>query len=136
MDEQPAHPDAGSPNGVPHVVPAAPILAKSEQSSRMKSRWIFPPQEDGWQEFVLSEWSLEGASWTDFHPHSETNVVLVGELHVESGGATVVVSAGDTVTVPAGSTGRYWAPEFARMLAIYGPNPDAAETSIIGYAEL
>jgi hypothetical protein len=28
------------------------------------------------------------------------------------------------VCVPAGSIGRYFAPKYARMLGIYGPNPD------------
>ena len=33
--------------------------------------------------------------------------------------------------VPAGCTGRYWAPEYARMLAVYGPNPDAVDTQLM-----
>ena len=63
-------------------------------------------------------------------------MVLEGELHVESGGVTVVASAGDTVTVPAGEVGRYWAPVHARMIAIYGPNPEADDTDLLGYWEL
>lgn len=42
------------------------------------------------------------AGWTDHHPHTETNVVLDGRLHVESKGVTVVAGPGDTVQVPAG----------------------------------
>jgi hypothetical protein len=38
-------------------------------------------------------------------------------------GRDTIATAGDTVTVTAGSVGRYWAPEYARMLAIYAPNP-------------
>lgn len=77
---------------------------------------------------MLSEWELQAAGWTDLHPHTETNLVIEGELHVECGGVTVVASTGDTVTVPAGQVGRYWAPNYARMFAIYGPNPDALPT--------
>lgn len=102
----------------------------------MRSRWVIAPSDDGWGEFALSEWELTAAGWSDRHPHSETNVVLEGELHVESGGVTVVASAGDTVTVPAGEVGRYWAPVHARMIAIYGPNPEAEDTELLGYWEL
>ena len=102
----------------------------------MRTRWVIPPSEDGWGGFALSEWELTAAGWSDRHPHSETNVVLEGELHVESGGVTVVASAGDTVTVPAGEVGRYWAPVRARMIAIYGPNPEADDTDLLGYWEL
>ena len=103
----------------------------------MRSRWIFAPSPEGWPEFALSEWELERAGWSDYHPHSETNVVLAGELYVSCDDGPVVVAAvGDTVTVPAGVVGRYWAPSFARMLAIYGPNPDAQETELLGYWEL
>jgi len=42
------------------------------------------------------------AGWTDHHPHTETNVVLDGRLHVECQGVTVVAGPGDTVQVPAG----------------------------------
>jgi quercetin dioxygenase-like cupin family protein len=71
------------------------------------------------------------AGWTDHHPHTETNVVLDGRLHVECQGVTVVAGPGDTVQVPAGRAGRYWAPEYARMLAVYGPNPAAEESDLV-----
>jgi ethanolamine utilization protein EutQ (cupin superfamily) len=102
----------------------------------MRTRWVIPPREEGWPEFALSEWELTAAGWSDRHPHSETNVVLEGELHVESDGVTVVARVGDTVTVPAGAVGRYWAPVHARMIAIYGPNADAEDTDLLGYWEL
>ena len=57
-------------------------------------------------------------------------------LHVESDGQTVVAAAGDTVTLTAGSVGRYWAPGYARMLAIYSPNPDGLPSADIGYRRL
>lgn len=78
---------------------------------------------------VVSEWELVGAGWEDRHPHTELNVVLEGVLHVESGGVEVVLGPGDSVEVPAGATGRYWAPERARMLAVYGPNPQGQPTA-------
>ena len=57
-------------------------------------------------------------------------------LHVESDGRVVVAAAGDTVTVTAGSTGRYWAPEYARMLAIYAPNPEGLPSDALGHRRL
>jgi mannose-6-phosphate isomerase-like protein (cupin superfamily) len=92
-------------------------------SARERGRWIYPPDPGGWTDFVLSEWVLERAGAADRHlDHIETNVVVEGELHVECQGKTVIARAGDTVTVPAGELGRYWAPEYARMFAIYGPS--------------
>jgi ethanolamine utilization protein EutQ (cupin superfamily) len=79
---------------------------------------------------------LTAAGWSDHHPHTETNYVLEGELHVESGGVTVVAGVGDTVTVAAGQVGRYWAPTYARMLAVYEPNPRGEATENLGYGEL
>jgi mannose-6-phosphate isomerase-like protein (cupin superfamily) len=87
-----------------------------------KCRAIIPPVPGGWSEPVLFEWELTAESWTDEHPHSESNFVIEGQLFVESGGVTVEAQAGDVVRVPAGAVGRYWAPKYARLLAIYGPS--------------
>jgi mannose-6-phosphate isomerase-like protein (cupin superfamily) len=87
-----------------------------------KYRTITPPVHSSWSEPVLSEWELTAESWTDQHPHSEYNFVIEGQLFVESGGVIVEAQAGDVVRVPAGAVGRYWAPKYARLLAIYGPN--------------
>ena len=87
-----------------------------------KCRTIMPPVQSSWSEPVLFEWELTAESWTDQHPHSEYNFVIEGQLFVESGGVTVEAQAGDVVRVPAGAVGRYWAPTYARLLAIYGPN--------------
>jgi quercetin dioxygenase-like cupin family protein len=65
---------------------------------------------------------MTGESWTDEHPHSEYNFVIEGQLFVESGGVTVEARTGDVVRVPAGAVGRYSAPKYARLLAIYGPS--------------
>ena len=102
---------------------------------RPKCRVIMPPLQGGWTEPALFEWELAGEAWTDQHPHSEYNFVLEGRLFVESGGMTVEAQAGDVVRVPAGAVGRYWAPTYARLLAIYGPsNGDPSRT--LGYEKL
>lgn len=121
---------------VPRVITTPSGLVASPDRPRMKSRWIVPPSQDGWAEFALSEWEPTAAGWSDHHPHSETNVVLEGELHVEIGGVTVIASAGETVVVPSGQIGRYWAPVYARMMAIYGPNRAGDETAPLEYWEL
>jgi mannose-6-phosphate isomerase-like protein (cupin superfamily) len=87
-----------------------------------KWRTIIPPAQGGWSEPALCEWELTAESWTDEHPHSEYNFVIEGQLFVESGGVTVEARAGDVVRVPAGTVGRYSAPKYARLLAIYGPS--------------
>jgi mannose-6-phosphate isomerase-like protein (cupin superfamily) len=100
-----------------------------------KCRTITPPAHSSWSEPVLSEWELTAESWTDQHPHSEYNFVIEGQLFVESGGVTVEAQAGDVVRVPAGAVGRYWAPKYARLLAIYGPNKGEPSRSL-GYQKL
>jgi mannose-6-phosphate isomerase-like protein (cupin superfamily) len=100
-----------------------------------KCRVIRPPLKDGWSEPALFEWELAAESWTDQHPHSEYNFVIDGQLFVESGGVTIEAHAGDLVQVPAGAVGRYWAPKYARLLAIYGPSKgDPSRT--LGYEKL
>jgi mannose-6-phosphate isomerase-like protein (cupin superfamily) len=100
-----------------------------------KCRVITPPVQRGWSEPVLFEWQLTAESWTDQHPHSEYNFVIEGRLFVESGGVTVEAQAGDVVRVPAGAVGRYWAPRYARLLAIYGPSNGEPSKSL-GYEKL
>lgn len=126
---------SGAPTEVT-LLPGAPLTVKSAERQRMRSRWIRPPRTEGWADFAMSEWELTGAGWADYHPHTETNLVLDGELHVECRGTTVVAAAGDTVIVPAGHVGRYWAPTYARMIAIYGPNPDAEQSDVVDYWEI
>jgi mannose-6-phosphate isomerase-like protein (cupin superfamily) len=89
-------------------------------------RPIIAPAPGGWTEPALFEWELRGEAWTDEHPHSEYNYVIEGQLFVEAGGVTVEAVAGETVVVPPGATGKYWAPVYARMLAIYGPSEGGA----------
>jgi hypothetical protein len=100
-----------------------------------KCRVIIAPASGGWSEPALFEWELRQESWTDEHPHSEYNFVIEGQLFVESGGVTVEATAGDVVQVPAGAVGRYWAPNYARLLAIYGPS-DGRPSRGVGYEKL
>jgi mannose-6-phosphate isomerase-like protein (cupin superfamily) len=102
----------------PTVIPRTELTG--EKGPRCRA--IREPVPGGWSEPALFEWELRGESWTDQHPHTEYNFVIEGQLFVESGGVTVEAHAGDTVEVPAGAVGRYWAPRYARLLAIYGPS--------------
>jgi ethanolamine utilization protein EutQ (cupin superfamily) len=115
------------------LIPGAPL---SEPDAFMPGRTIIDADPAGWTGVALSEWELRAASWTDRHPHDEINYVLSGELHVESDGETVIARPGDTVVVRAGSLGVYTAPVQARMLAIYGPNPDGLESDSFEYRDL
>jgi mannose-6-phosphate isomerase-like protein (cupin superfamily) len=102
---------------------------------RPKCRVIRPPVQGGWSEPAIFEWELTAESWTDEHPHSEYNFVIEGQLFVESGGVTVEARTGDVVHVPAGAVGRYWAPNHARLLAIYGPSKGGTSRTL-GYEKL
>jgi quercetin dioxygenase-like cupin family protein len=106
-----------------------------EEGDQPKCRVIVPPTHAGWSEPVLFEWELTAESWTDEHPHNEYNFVIEGQLFVESGGVTVEAQAGDVVQVPAGAVGRYWAPKYARLLAIYGPSR-GEPSKRLGYEKL
>ena len=98
-------------------------------------RAILPPVPGGWSEPAVFEWELTAESWTDLHPHTEYNFVIEGQLFVEAGGVTIEAQAGDLVRVPAGVPGRYWAPRYARLLAIYGPS-DGRPSSVLGHERL
>lgn len=112
---------------------SAPVVhrrtALEPDAAGVLSRPVGPEAVGAWHEPVVSEWELTGAGWQDTHPYSELNVVLEGRLFVESGGVEVVLDPGDAVVVEAGSTGRYWAPRYARMLSVYGPNPEGGRTA-------
>jgi ethanolamine utilization protein EutQ (cupin superfamily) len=111
-----------------------PLQGRAPVGPGMSSRSIFGSSKGAWTTPVVMEWELTGAQWTDEHPHDELNFILEGELHVESDGELVVARTGDLVRVAANSQGRYFAPERARMLAIYDHNPDGA-ASVIGGLE-
>lgn len=120
----------------PQLQPAEPMGQMLPEASGARSRWIIPPRPEGWDGFVLSEWELNAAGFSDHHPHVEVNVVIEGELHVEANGVEIVAGVGDTVYTPAGAVGRYWAPEHARMIAIYGHNPEGLDTEYLEYWDI
>src|ERR1700748_2338788 len=98
-------------------------------------RSVVVPAPGGWTEPAIFEWELRGEEWTDEHPHSEYNFVIEGKLFVEAGGVTVEVGAGETVQVAPGAIGRYWAPVYARMVAVYGPSKGEPSRKL-GYGKL
>lgn len=110
--------------------PPAPLKVEWE---RMTTRQIVPIARDGWANYSISEWELNAASWQDFHPHSEYNLVLEGELFVAAGGDVQVIGPGDVARVPAGRMGRYWSPGHTRMIGVYGPNPEGVNSSGFAY---
>ena len=82
-----------------------------------------------WVDVAIHEWELEGEGWEDLHPHDETTYLLAGELVIECEGDSVTLHPGDAAVVRGGHLGRYLAHGYARMLAIYGPNPSGAQSS-------
>jgi mannose-6-phosphate isomerase-like protein (cupin superfamily) len=108
------------------------VHTRGELCGDPRSYAVVPPDPRGWTSVAIMEWELSGQEWVDQHPHAEFNYVLEGTLFVEAGGETVEVPAGSVVEVRGGVRGRYWAPVHARMLAIYGPNPDGAPSIVIG----
>lgn len=101
-----------------------------------KGRWFTGPFPEGWTEPVIVEWELTAESWTDQHVHDEYAYILEGQLFVECNGVTVEATKGDMVCVPAGSTGRYWAPTYARMLGVYGANPTGEPIANVTFKRL
>lgn len=101
-----------------------------------KSRWFTEPRPEGWTEPVIVEWELTAEAWTDRHEHDEYAYVIEGQLFVESDGVTVEANRGDMVCVKAGSSGRYWAPVYARMLGIYSANPAGSPTTEMSFTRL
>lgn len=115
---------------------AKPMKVMKDEWPRLRCRFINTNPEGPWSEFILSEWELEACGWEDFHPHTETNFVLEGELHIRSEGKTVILRPGDAARVNSGQLGRYWAPVYARMVTTYGPNPEGAESHSFRYFEI
>jgi mannose-6-phosphate isomerase-like protein (cupin superfamily) len=117
----------------PELYPAGPLTALPD---RPHSHAFIAPTPAGWTQVALMEWELTAESWSDEHPHDEYNYVLDGLLLVTCDGQTVEVPAGSVVRVPAGTTGHYAAPTHARMLAIYGPNPQGRPSAVHGLSRL
>ncbi|MFK0002688.1 cupin domain-containing protein [Paenarthrobacter sp. NPDC090522] len=119
------------------VWPAQSMKPMKDEWMGLSCRFINShPSVGKWEDFILSEWELHSCAWEDFHPHTETNFVLEGELHIESGGKTVVLGPGDAARVNPGRTGRYFAPVYARMVTIYGPNPHGLESHSFKYSNI
>ena len=112
------------------------VYAAGERSGPTRSHVFIPPAAGGWPAVALTEWELVGEEWVDEHPFDEINYVLAGTLFVTCDDVTVEVTAGSVVRVPAGAIGTYRAPDRARMLAIYGPNPEGRPTRIGGLRAL
>ena len=111
------------------MVGRAPLAARGEG---VAARVLLGGGTGAWAGVVLGEWELTRAWLEDRHPHDEINYVLEGELVVTCGGAVHRLHAGDTVRVPGGRAARYEAPVYARMLFVYGPNPEGAPSAVIG----
>jgi ethanolamine utilization protein EutQ (cupin superfamily) len=93
---------------------------------------ILPAPASGWPQLAMGVWELRASRWGDCHPHDEVNYVLAGTLIVECGGLTIEGRPGDTIRVPAGLPASYHAPEYARMLYVYGPNPEGRPSTTFG----
>lgn len=116
--------------------PAKPMQPMKADWPRLRCRFINSDPIGAWNEFILSEWELEACGWEDFHPHTETNFVVEGELHIEVDGKIIILEPGDSARVNPGRTGRYWAPVYARMFTTYGPNPEGLESHSFRYFEV
>lgn len=112
------------------------MLPMKAEWPRLRCRFINSDPVGAWNEFILSEWELEACGWEDFHPHTETNFVIYGELHIEADGKTTILGPGDSARINPGRTGRYWAPIYARMFTTYGPNPEGLESHSFRYFEV
>lgn len=136
VDETTATPEAPATGRAIDSWPAKPVEVLPEYGGNLRCRFINSYPKGAWTDFILSEWELESCSWQDFHPHSETAFVLEGELHIESDGETVILKPGDSARVNPGNMARYFAPVYARMLTIYGPNPEGKESHSFEYSDL
>src|SRR5262245_53940832 len=123
----------------PKTVPRSHTLMRCNRfprSGRECEHGIVKAQPDGLIGYAISEWELTAVGFSDLHPPDKVGFVLADELHIEANGREVVGRAGDSIRVPAGSIGKYWAPQYARMIGIYGPNPEGAMSEYIKYWEI
>lgn len=87
-------------------------------------RPLLPTSREGWPQLAMGEWQLDHAGFGDRHPYDEVNYVLEGELEVECDGVVLRAGPGEVIRVPASTPAFYRAHDRARMLYIYGPNPE------------
>ena len=111
---------------------APPGVASVASGSSGPDCWpILPAPASGWPQLAMGIWELRASRWGDCHPHDEVNYVLAGTLVVECDGLTIEGGPGDTIRVPAGHPAYYHAPEYARMLYVYGPNPEGQPSTAL-----
>lgn len=101
--------------------------------ARFRIRPLLPASRAGWPQLAMGEWELRATGFGDCHPYDEVNYVLEGQLEVECEGETLLAGAGEVIRVAAGSRAFYRAHDYARMLYIYGPNPDGLPSE--GFAD-
>jgi quercetin dioxygenase-like cupin family protein len=103
------------------LIPAQPLAA-----SAGRCRTIIAPHREGWTQLAMGEWELhaDAPGHGDCHPHDEVNYVLAGLLVVECDGERVEAGPGDVVRVPANRPAFYSTPDQARMVFVYGANPE------------
>lgn len=105
-------------------MPADLVAHQPLADPRSGCRAIIAPRERGWDQLAMGEWALTAEGFGDCHPHDEVTYVLEGRLEVDCDGVRASAGPGDVVRVPAGRPAYYFAPDYARMLFIYGPNPN------------
>jgi len=103
--------------------PDAPLTRDESKAAEPRHRWVNYPSPEGWIEPVLSFWELTGEAWTDHHAQIEWDYIIEGQLFLEVDGVEMEFNKGDIARIPPGKLGRYRAPVYAKMLAVYGPNP-------------
>lgn len=115
---------SSTPGPSPDHWPAEPLRSYKPEWTGFRCNLI--NIAGSWTSPVVNEWELRSAGWQDLHEHDELNYILEGELHIECNGHEVVLQKGDLGRIPAGAIGRYWAPNYARMISMYGPNPEGS----------
>jgi len=110
----------------PHDPDAVPTGTAGVDSDDPSCRAIIAAPASGWDQVAMGEWELSAQGFGDCHPHDEVTYLLEGLLEIDCDGQRVTAGPGDVVRVPAGHPAYYYAPKYARMLFIYGPNPNGA----------
>jgi len=92
---------------------------------------MIPPRRDGWTDVAVSEWDWcapVGRTTTPTRRRTSCSTAAC----MSSAKASPWSQGPETrCRCPPDRAGRYWAPEYARMLAVYGPNPAAEESDLV-----
>jgi len=106
-------------------VPAELFPRRDLAGAAAGCRSIIAAPAGGWTHVPLGEWELRsGAGFGDCHPYEEINIVLQGRLVVDCDGVRVEAGPGDVVRVPPDRPAYYSAAPYARMVYVYGTNPE------------